>query len=528
LDYPSIVGGPLHDPLAQPRDSLSNRYAIEHQPGRGVTATVPARPRDSLHDMSRRLTPRLFSARPLGPALAAGLTLLGAPDAHPAPPPVTALSHWQGHPAATDPCIVRADSAGPPTADTVRIALTEGVDAGHAPVPSNDAERLVFRELYQTLVRVDCQGQLLPSLAAGWVSSDSGRVWTFTIRDSLRTSDGRPFSAQDVLSGWTARWTAPVPPGASIRTLEAPDEHTLRATLLEPVPEPRLFAGTVFAVTRRSQAPDSGWPIGTGPYRPDSARAAGRLRLVPITQPDAEPWQPVLEFWLSPGSDPRDLLDRGADLLVTTDPVLLDYAASRGDRSSVPLPWSRIYALLTRQPPESLPPTFAAASDSARAPEFREALARDAVRAESRAAVPPFWWEAQACGEEPGSPAGSQPPLRPGERGRIVYLRSDLTARDLAERIVALASRRSRSVAAGLGAEAFKMALRRGGDLGYVVALPRFEPTPCRALGAWPPGTLVLPLVETRARAVLRRGSVPWIVEEDGTLRVPVEEVFAP
>jgi len=53
-----------------------------------------------------------------------------------------------------------------------------------------------------------------------------------------------------------------------------------------------------------------------------------------------------------------------------------------------------------------------------------------------------------------------------------------------------------------------------------VLALPRTVPEACRAarelLPPWP--AAVAPLVETRARAVVRRSMSRWAVDADGTL----------
>src|SRR5438477_3560095 len=62
-----------------------------------------------------------------------------------------------------------AVAAAPTSArDTVTIGLTEPVDPAHAPVPRNDAERLVFPQLYETLLQVDCEGRIVPGLARSW------------------------------------------------------------------------------------------------------------------------------------------------------------------------------------------------------------------------------------------------------------------------------------------------------------------------------------------------------------------------
>src|SRR5690348_8321664 len=46
------------------------------------------------------------------------------------------------------------DVAGHTT--TITIGLSDSVDPRHAPFPRNDAERIVFRHLYERPVRIDC------------------------------------------------------------------------------------------------------------------------------------------------------------------------------------------------------------------------------------------------------------------------------------------------------------------------------------------------------------------------------------
>src|SRR6184192_3580667 len=72
--------------------------------------------------------------------------------------------------------------------DTVAVALAEPIEATHAPLARNDAERFVFAELYETLIRVDCAGRVL----TGRAREASGDRWTFTLRDDARFWDGAP------------------------------------------------------------------------------------------------------------------------------------------------------------------------------------------------------------------------------------------------------------------------------------------------------------------------------------------------
>src|SRR5688500_17000657 len=70
------------------------------------------------------------------------------------------------------------------------IALTEAVDPANAPVPSNESERLLFRQLYETLIRVDCNGRVVPGLAVSWRLETDGQTWIITLRENARFADG--------------------------------------------------------------------------------------------------------------------------------------------------------------------------------------------------------------------------------------------------------------------------------------------------------------------------------------------------
>src|SRR5947208_9353251 len=114
-----------------------------------------------------------------GPAASLRLFLLAlgssgcshAPAPSPTPPPTPAELSEPPEPSA---CVVaRGDSAA---RDTISIALAESVDSAHAPVPDNDAERLLFRQRYESPIRLDCEGGVHPALATSWSRESSGRA----------------------------------------------------------------------------------------------------------------------------------------------------------------------------------------------------------------------------------------------------------------------------------------------------------------------------------------------------------------
>ncbi|WP_310606440.1 peptide ABC transporter substrate-binding protein [Buttiauxella brennerae] len=59
----------------------------------------------------------------------------------------------------------------------------------------------VIRDLFEGLVNQNEKGQLEPGVATKWQSNDN-RIWTFTLRDNARWSDGTPVTAQDFVYSW--------------------------------------------------------------------------------------------------------------------------------------------------------------------------------------------------------------------------------------------------------------------------------------------------------------------------------------
>ncbi|HEY0350707.1 MAG TPA: hypothetical protein VGC48_01220, partial [Gemmatimonadales bacterium] len=95
----------------------------------------------------------------------------------------------------------------------------------------------------------------------------------------------------------------------------------------------------------------------------------------------------------------------------------------------------------------------------------------------------------------------------------------DAVARGLAERLVALAGTGSSVRAAALDPQELAAALRDQTERAVVIAVPRESLAPCHDASAWPGGSSIQPLIDTRARAIIRRGSPPLTVDWDGTLR---------
>jgi hypothetical protein len=336
-----------------------------------------------------------------------------------------------------------------------------------------DDSTVAARRRPEPLIRLDCLGIARPGAAESWTPDSSHRTWTFVLESSALG-----VTAAGAAAEWRTRPDAATTlRHAGVASVVPLDERRLVVTLDRPTDSvPALFADPSLGLLTDSLPPTGTTFLARRP-------ASG---------------------------DPRDALDAGADILRTGDPAILEYARTRNDFTIHQLPWSRTYLLVVPPGRENLEPLIP--SDTA---AFRAALARDAVRTEARGAEPPFWWEGMGpC------PARDTLPSSRGTVGSssVVYAREDAVARGLAERMVALSDQPA-TATSGLPGRSMAEALRGGSGRAYVVAVPRTALVPCREVAGWPAGSTLVPLIDIRMSAIVRRGVPPLTVEFDGRLR---------
>jgi hypothetical protein len=360
------------------------------------------------------------------------------------------------------------------------------------------------------------------------------------MRPNARFSDDVPVTAADVVSAWNMGTGDALRPEVRrlVRSVRSIDDRTLEISLENHgMDAPLALAHPALAVARRVSG--SGWPLGTRPARittdgnSPSTIAPAIITLVRFSADAALAGTPKdlssVRFVVAPGRDLRDLLDERVDLLLTRDPAVLDYAATLPQFVSMPLPWQRTRVLLMPGRDRM---------SRALSVEERETFARDAVRGPARGALEPFWWQSMRQCEI----SYPQKPDALSTSGRIVYDGGDSTARDLAERLVGLVRasgpgpaaildallparpRRTFQNAAGLTGEPLLLARRRGNDAGYIMSLDSRPLDSCAEMQAvvddvgWMDPETIVPLVDTRLQAIVRRGRTGMILDWDGGL----------
>ena len=129
------------------------------------------------------------------------------------------------------------------------------------------------RHIYDQLLRLDPEGQVVPDLAESWELADDEVTWTFHLRKNVKFSDGTPFTAADVAFNIDrAAQNIISDVVINIKSHEVVDDNTIKivtatpdAVLLDNMAQMRLVS--------KSYAEKAGddelnlKPIGTGPYR---------------------------------------------------------------------------------------------------------------------------------------------------------------------------------------------------------------------------------------------------------------------
>ena len=67
---------------------------------------------------------------------------------------------------------------------------------------ADDVSTFIAVQLFEGLVRVDTEYNVLPAVAARWKVADRGRRYTFRLREGLSWSDGSPLTALDFVLAW--------------------------------------------------------------------------------------------------------------------------------------------------------------------------------------------------------------------------------------------------------------------------------------------------------------------------------------
>lgn len=163
---------------------------------------------------------------------------------------------------------------GSGTRDSATLAFTaEPANLDFTTTDGAAIPQVLMDNVYEGLVRLDQQGEVVPALAKSWTVSDDRRTYEFTLQPDVTFSNGEDFTAEDVKfsiervqsKAWTISLKSYMDP---VEKVEVVSPEKVRVVLSEP------SNGWLFNMTTRVGAmfDPSGVsdlankPVGTGPY----------------------------------------------------------------------------------------------------------------------------------------------------------------------------------------------------------------------------------------------------------------------
>jgi peptide/nickel transport system substrate-binding protein len=131
-----------------------------------------------------------------------------------------------------------------------------------------------MKALFDTLVRIDENGELQPWLATSWELRPDGRALTLHLRNDVKFHDGTPFNAEACKWNIEMRKNANMGDYTEVQSIDILDEYTLRLNLSQ-------FNNTIWAslwhiagmmsspTAYQKYGPEQAlWnPVGTGPFK---------------------------------------------------------------------------------------------------------------------------------------------------------------------------------------------------------------------------------------------------------------------
>lgn len=182
-------------------------------------------------------------------------------------------------------------AAGPKRGGVIDVAISSWYQTLDPMVSTSGHDRHLLYNLYNTLLAINENFELIPELAESWTVIDEETI-EFSLRRGVTFHDGTPFDAEAVKFNLERMMHDPISARKTelqaIDTVEAIDSHTVRLNLKYP------DAGLLYALADRAgmmvspaavQAHSgprglTNEPVGTGPFKLDGILLDDHVRLV--------------------------------------------------------------------------------------------------------------------------------------------------------------------------------------------------------------------------------------------------------
>ena len=159
---------------------------------------------------------------------------------------------------------------------TLRVAWAQDPVGLDPQITSARSSIQILENVLDTLVTLDAEQNVVPSLAEAWSVSEDNLTWTFNLRSGVQFSSGRELTAEDVVYTYERLLNPETGSGNAylldgVTAIEAPDASTVTFTLDAPNPGllSNLAGSKALGIIARENVEDgtiNTQPIGTGPF----------------------------------------------------------------------------------------------------------------------------------------------------------------------------------------------------------------------------------------------------------------------
>lgn len=197
----------------------------------------------------------------------------------------------------------------------------------------------IYQLVYDNLIGLDAELNLVPALAETWESADGGLTWDITLREGATFSDGTTFGAEDVkatleyYAGDASNTKADL---AGLKTVEVVDDTNLRVVLSSAnVGFPKVMAGRAGIILSEETvtSADFAEPVGTGKFLVEKDVEGVEVGLVPNPEhwnTDAVQVAGVTLRWIEDPVAMANAIRSGEIDMAVVEPAQVDSIESAG------------------------------------------------------------------------------------------------------------------------------------------------------------------------------------------------------
>lgn len=155
----------------------------------------------------------------------------------------------------------------PVTGGDLTVGIAQDIDTLDPHMIVSAGGRELLFNVFEGLIKPDTSGNMVPAIAESFDISDTGDVFTFTLREGVLFHNGSPVTAEDVIYSINraAEPTSLVKGFETFESVEATDEKTVVITLSEPYIEFLACLSGAYIIPEGIDPATEA--VGTGPFK---------------------------------------------------------------------------------------------------------------------------------------------------------------------------------------------------------------------------------------------------------------------